>query len=279
MGVARQIGEDGLRSGEGSLGIDDPLATAQRREGGGEGALVCERGEIAEEVQSTGVLQRGEAFEEEPAEQAREDAHREEEASLAGDPARSVRRQATAGNDDVDMGVMGERRAPGVEDGGEADAGAEMLRVGGDGGQRLGGGPEQEVVDGGLVVERDRADRRRQGEDDVVVGNRQQVRLTLGEPLPRRRALTLRAVAVAAGVVGDAFMRAVLAALDMAAERGGATGLDRRHDLQLSEAQVTGVGLAPCRSMGAKDVGDLRTAIRGPRHPAAVRRAAVASSG
>jgi hypothetical protein len=35
----------------------------------------------------------------------------------------------------------------------------------------------------------------------------------------------------AAGVVGDAFVRAVLAALDMSAERGGATGLDRRHDL------------------------------------------------
>ena len=49
--------------------------------------------------------------------------------------------------------MMGQRRAPGVEDGGEADARAEMLWVGGDGGQRLGGGPEQEVVDDGLVVE------------------------------------------------------------------------------------------------------------------------------
>ena len=47
--------------------------------------------------------------------------------------------------------MVGERRAPGVEHGGEADARAQMLRVGGDGGQGLGGGPEQEVVDGGLV--------------------------------------------------------------------------------------------------------------------------------
>ena len=59
-----------------------------------------------------------------------------------------------------------------MEDGGEADAGAQMLRVGGDRGQRLGGGPEQEVVDGGLVLERDRADRSRQGEDDVIIGDR-----------------------------------------------------------------------------------------------------------
>ena len=71
-------------------------------------------------------------------------------------------------------------------------------------------------------------------------------------------------------------MRAVLAALDVAAERGGATGLDRGHDLQLGEAHVTGVGLAPRRPVGAKDVGDLE---RGPRHAAVVSRAAFSSSG
>jgi hypothetical protein len=63
-------------------------------------------------------------------------------------------------------------------------------------------------------VEGDRADRRRQGEDDVIIGNRQKLRLALGEPLPRRRALTLRAVTVAAGIVGDVFVRAILAAFD-----------------------------------------------------------------
>jgi hypothetical protein len=151
-----------------------------------------------------------------------------------------------------------------------------MFGIGGDGHERVGGGPEQEVVDGRLVVERDRADRRRQGEDDVIVGDRQQFRLALFEPLPRRRGLTLRAVAVAAGIVGDPFVRAVLAALDVSAERRGPAGLDRRHDLQLGEAHVTGVGLAPRRPMGAKDVGDLE---KGPRHAVAVRREAVASSG
>jgi hypothetical protein len=70
------------------------------------------------------------------------------------------------------MRMMGQRRAPGVEHGGEADARAQMLRVGGDGGQRLGCGLEQQIVDDGLVLERDRADRSRQREDDVIVGNR-----------------------------------------------------------------------------------------------------------
>jgi hypothetical protein len=36
-----------------------------------------------------------------------------------------------------------------------------MLRVGGDGGECLGCGLEQQIVDDGLVLERDRADRRR----------------------------------------------------------------------------------------------------------------------
>jgi hypothetical protein len=166
-----------------------------------------------------------------------------------------------------------------VEDGGEADARAEILRVGGDRSQRFGRGPEQEVVDGGLVVECDGAERRWQGEDEMIVGNRQEFSFAFREPLSCRRALTLRTMTVAAGIVGDAFVRAVLAALDVSAERGSAAGFDRRHDFQLGEAHVTGVSLAPRRPMSAKDVGDLRAVTRGPRHAAAVRRAAVASSG
>ena len=73
--------------------------------------------------------------------------------------------------------MVGQRGAPGVQYGGQADARAQMLRVGGDRGQRLRGGPEQEVVDGRLVLERDGADRGRQGEDDVIVGNRQELGL------------------------------------------------------------------------------------------------------
>ena len=132
MGVAREIGEHGLRSGEGPLGVDDPFGAAQRRERGVEGAVVCERGEVAEEGEPAGLVQRVEAFEKKTAEQAGEDAHRQEEAGPAGEPARPVRRQAAAGNDHVDVWVMDQRRTPGVEDGCEADARAEMIRVGGD---------------------------------------------------------------------------------------------------------------------------------------------------
>ena len=206
---------------------------SERRSGascGVERGLVGEGREVAEEGEASGCMQGRDALEEEAAEQAREDAHRQEEASPAGDPARPVRRQAASGNDDVNVGMVGQRRAPGVQHGGEADPRAQMLRVGGDGGQRLRGRREQEVVDHRLVVERDGADRGRQGEDDVIVGNRQELRLAVFEPSPRGGRLALRAVTIPAGVVCDALVRAVLAALDVAAERGGATGFDRRHD-------------------------------------------------
>src|SRR5208283_4219169 len=153
-----------VRGGDGDIPTYSTLGAAQRRERGVEGALLAEGREVAEEDEAAGRMQGCEPFEEEPAEETRQHPHGQEEAGLAGDPARTVRRQAAAGNDDVDMRMVDQRRAPGVQYGGEADARAQMLRVGGDRGQRLRGAPEQEVVDGGLVLERDGADRRRQGE-------------------------------------------------------------------------------------------------------------------
>ena len=85
--------------------------------------------------------------------------------------------------------MVGHGRAPGVEHGGEADAGTEMLRVGGDPRQGRARGPEQQIVDGGLVLEGDGGDLGGQGEDDVEVADREEVGLAGGEPVPRRRTL------------------------------------------------------------------------------------------
>src|ERR1700756_4656629 len=69
------------------------------------------------------------------------------------------------------MGVwmVGQCRSPGMQHGGEPDAGAEVLGVGGDDDQRLGGGFEQQVIDDGLILISDVGDRSRQGEDDMEV--------------------------------------------------------------------------------------------------------------
>ncbi|MBA7558884.1 hypothetical protein ES708_00494 [subsurface metagenome] len=91
----------------------------------------------------------------------------------------------------------------------------------------------------------------------MEVAHRQQVGLALGQPCAGRRPLAFGAVPVAAGVVGDPPVAAVAAALDVAAERGGAAVLDRRHDLELPQAQVAGLGRPVGRPSSAEDVGDL----------------------
>jgi hypothetical protein len=59
------------------------------------------------------------------------------------------------------MRMVLHRLAPAVQHGDAADLGAEVARVGRDEAQRLGGGAEQDGVDRRLVLESDRADRRR----------------------------------------------------------------------------------------------------------------------
>ena len=138
----------------------------------GDGDAVGVAGETGE---PPGCVQVSESLEEEPAEQPREHAHGQEEAGPARDPAYAVRAEASAGRDDVGMGMVGHRRSPYVQHRGEADPGAEMPGIDGDGGECLGCGPEQQAVDLGLVLVGDGRDRRRQGEDEMGVGHEQQI--------------------------------------------------------------------------------------------------------
>jgi hypothetical protein len=73
-----------------------------------------------------------------------------------------------------------------------------------------------------------------------------------GSPLPNalHKAAVVRDGCIAAG--------RVLAARDMAAEGCRAAVLDRRHDLQLAEANMAGIGRTPCRPVAAEDIRDLQ---------------------
>src|SRR5450756_1265693 len=65
---------------------------------------------------------------------------------------------------------------------------------------------------------------------------------------------------VAAAIVSDDGVSAllVLAARNMAAERHRAAALDLTHDLQLVEADVSGIGQTPRRPVVAEDIRDLQ---------------------
>ena len=72
------------------------------------------------------------------------------------------------------------------------------------------------------------------------------------------RQLSITEFAHKARVVRYLAVRALLAARDMPAERRRATALDRRHHLQLAEADMPAVGSTPCRAVVAEDIRDLQ---------------------
>src|SRR5216683_3111856 len=132
---------------------------------------------------------------------------------------------------------------------------AQMLRIGGDGTQGLGGNIEQQAVEYRLVVPGDRADRGGQREDHVIL-HRQQVGLTCLEPPVCGARLALRAMPITTRVIGDLQLCAAGTAQHMSTQRRGAALFDGRHDLQLSQAQL--YSLSPRWPVDAEDVCDLQ---------------------
>jgi hypothetical protein len=73
VGVTRQIGEHGLRLAERAFGVDHPFGFAQRCQIGREGPCIGEVRVVGEELKL--VVCCDELLQEQPTEQAREDAH------------------------------------------------------------------------------------------------------------------------------------------------------------------------------------------------------------
>ena len=158
--------------------------------------------------------------------------------------------------------MVGHRRTPCMKHGGDADPGAEMFGIGGDGEQGLGRGLEQQVVDHGLVMPGDLSDRRWQGEDDVEVRHGKQLGFPIRQPLARCRALAFWAMPVAAASIENLHVLASIAADHIAAQPRRAAGFDGRHHLELVEADMAGIGGTPCRTVIAEDVRDLQSGLR-----------------
>ena len=108
-------------------------------------------------------------------EHAAEHAHREEEPGLASEPLRADKRQPAAWHDTVDVRMVLEVLSPGVQDGQQPDLGPEVLRIGSDLLQGLGGGAEQEAIDLPRVPQGDRTEHRRESKDHVKILDWQQL--------------------------------------------------------------------------------------------------------
>jgi hypothetical protein len=153
--------------------------------------------------------------------------------------------------------------APRVEDHQAANGGTQALRIPGDLEQGVGGRLKQPVVHHALVDERETGERLRHREDEVDVADREQLLLARRDPRVPRRGQTLRAMPIAAAVVREGRLRALVTAIAVPAERGGATLRDRPKDAPMLPADPGAVLFHEAIARSAYDVGHLEG---WPRH-------------
>jgi hypothetical protein len=165
------------------------------------------------------------------------------------------------------MGMVLQGLAPGMEDGGHPELCAQMLGIGRDGGERLGRRAEQDRIDDRLVLECDLSGWRRYGEDDVEVLDWKQLGLSRRQPLSTRQPLALRTMAIATGVIGDARCTAIVALLDMPAERRRPTRRDGTHHAPLDAAEMTGMHLPKSFAVAAEHIRHLQSGTHCPDQP------------
>ena len=183
--------------------------------------------------------------------------YREQEVIARVDPALAIRTQAASGDHAVNVRMVRQVLAPGVEHGQETDVRAEVPGVGGDLQQSFRYGAEQNAIQDPPVLESQGCQQMRQREDHMEIGNRKQFRRAVGEPLLARRALALGAMPVAAGVVGVDPMSAPVAGAPIPAENGCPAVFDRVEDAPMIGVQQLAILRDKLFPVGTDDIGHL----------------------
>jgi len=144
------------------------------------------------------------------------------------------------------MQVLGEPLAPGVQHHRDADSAAQPARVLAEFEERCTSGVKEQPVDHARIALGEGIEFMGQGEHDVEIGHRQELRLPGSKPTLLGQGLTLRAVPVAAGVIGIAQLPALIAAGNVAAQCRSAAGLNgvQRPMLHRGEAVRGAIGRA-----------------------------------
>ena len=152
------------------------------------------------------------------------------------------------------MGMKQQVLSPTMEYGKEADFSSQMLGIGSDGGQGLGHGSKQNVVDDLFVLVSNGSDLFGDGEDDMKIVCRENFGDSLLDPRGTCERLALRAMAVAATVITRPLVTTAVAAFEMTAKSCGATHLDRCHDASLGRRERPIMLLTIGFAVAAEDV-------------------------
>ena len=201
MGIAAEVTNDLLRPAEGGLGIHNPILTKQRSKESGEVFRLCQvlnRSGTSQPVLSKSPSESGDKL---STEYFAESPNGQEERVLRMNPAFSVRRDPTARNHAVNVGMKQQVLAPRVKNAEETNLGSEMLGVACHLAKCFSDGAEQEVVKLGLILQNERVEFVRQREDDVEVTRIEQFLFAGIDPSPARLSLTLVAMTITTAVV------------------------------------------------------------------------------
>src|SRR6267143_6312532 len=158
----------------------------------------------------------------------------------------------------MDMGMEPEFLTPSMQHGEEADFRAEVPGIASDFEKGFRTGAEQQIVDDFLVRQGQCRELRRKCEDHMDVAGRKKLSSTCCDPAFPSRGLTLRAVSIAAAVVGDGgTMPAAGAFIEMAAECGGATPRNGQQHFDVLPADPLAVSFEEGSSCAADEIGHL----------------------
>src|SRR5262249_28983099 len=137
------------------------------------------------------------------------------------DPAGVIGRQPTGRHHAMDMRMKFEFLSPTVQHTEEADFCTEMLGIARDFQKTFRTGAKQKIVDDLLVLQSQRGQMTRKGEDHMDVACWEKLLATRGEPAVASSGLTLWAVPISTGVERDGAMSAASAFIEMTPENGG----------------------------------------------------------
>src|SRR6202140_1276695 len=159
----------------------------------------------------------------------------------------------------MDMGVKPELLIPGMQHGEEADFRAEVFRIASDFEKCFGTGAKQQIIDNFLVLQSQWSKLRRKCEDHMDVACREKFSSTCGDPSFPGRDLTLRAVSIAAAVVGDGgTMPAAGALIEMTAECSGTTPRNGQQYFDVLPAEPLAISFEEGSSCAADEIGHLK---------------------
>jgi hypothetical protein len=257
VGVPREVVEHVGGAAKGRLGVHDPRLAIQRSQEGAKGGIRLQRRQRAREIEAPLSKGRPDAGHELAAKDFPQDRDRQEEARTGVDPPGAVRGQAAHRHDAVDVRMVLQPLAPRVQHHQPANGAAQSLRIPRDLQQGFSGRLKQEVVHHALVDEGEAGERLRHGEDEVDVASRQQLLLARRHPGVPRRRQTLWAMPIAAAVVRDGHLRALLTAITVPAERRGAALRDGPEDASMDARHPGPVLLQDAIAMSAHEVGHL----------------------